>query len=92
MQFKISVYVSFLRVTYDQELIDSKVQSIIGNVQINDAKINETTCEVSGVSEDSIVCSECKVPMEDKSPIVVQPVPFQGEHSSVEFEQPSGVS
>ena len=40
-------YVIFLHITSDQELFDSKVQSIVGNVQISYAKINEFTCEVS---------------------------------------------
>ena len=71
-------YVSFLHVINDQDLFNSKVQSIIEYAQINDARINQTTCEVSGSSEVSIVCSEHKVPIEDKlpiqSPIVVQSV------------------
>ena len=36
-------YVGFLLVIYDQELFDSKVQSIIEYAQINDAEINQTT-------------------------------------------------
>ena len=55
---KYQFYVSFLHVIYDQDLFDSKVQSIVEYAQINDAKINQSTCEVSGVSEVSIVCSE----------------------------------
>ena len=42
---------------------------MIDNAQINDARINQTTCEVSGASEVSIVCSEHEVPMENKLPI-----------------------
>ena len=59
---------------------------------INDAKIHEPFCEVSGVSEISIACLGHKVPTKDKLPIVVQLVQFQGEQSSVELELPSGVS
>ena len=93
---KYQFYVSFLHVIYDQDLFDSKVQSIVEYSQINDAKINQSTCEVSGVSEVSIVCSEHEVPMEDElpiqTPIVVQSVQFEGEQLSVELEQPSDVS
>ena len=68
-----------------QDLFDSKVQSIVEYAQINDAKINQSTCEVSGVSEVSIVCSEHEVPMEDQLPIqnpmVVQSVQFEGSNS-----------
>ena len=87
---KSSVYVIFMHIISDQELFDSKVQSIVGNVQISYAKINEFTCEVSWVSEVSIVCSEHKISTDDKLPIVVQIAQFQGEQSSVELEQPSG--
>ena len=69
-----------------QDLFDSKVQSIVEYAQINDAKINQSTCEVSGVSEVSIVCSEQwehEEPMEDElsihTPIVVQSVQFEVE-------------
>ena len=76
-----------------QDLFDSKVQSIVEYAQINDPQINKTTCEVSGVSEVSIVCSEHEVPMEDNLPIqpsiVVQSVQFEGEQWSLELEQPS---
>ena len=93
---KYQFYVSFLHVIYDQDLFDSKVQSIVEYSQINDAKINQSTCEVSGVSEVSIVCSEHEVPMEDnlpiQTPIVVQSVQFEGEQLSMELEQPSNVS
>ena len=93
---KYQFYVSFLHVIYDQDLFDSKVQSIVEYSQINDAKINQSTCEVSGVSEVSIVCSEHEVPMEDNLPIqtptVVQSVQFEGEQLSMELEQPSNVS
>ena len=93
---KYQFYVSFLHVLHDQDLFDSKVQSIVEYSQINDAKINQSTCEVSGVSEVSIVCSEHEVPMEDElpiqTPIVVQSVQFEGEQWSLELEQPSVVS
>ena len=93
---KYQCYVTFLHVIYDQGLSNSKVQSIIEYAQINDPQINKTTCEVSGVSEVSIVCSEHEVPMENKlpiqTPIVVQSVPFEGEQLSLELEQPSDVS
>ena len=91
-------YVSFLHVIYDQDLFDSKVQSIVEYAQINNAQINETTCEVFGVSEVSIVCSEHEVSMEDElpiqTPIVVQSVQFEGEQffMPAELEQPSDVS
>ena len=43
---------------YDQELFEVKL--IVEYAQINDSdtKINQTTCEVSGFSEISFVCSE----------------------------------
>ena len=66
---KYELYVSFLHVIYDQDLFYSRVQSIVEYAQINDAKISQSTCEVSGVSGVSIVCSEHAVPMEDKMPI-----------------------
>ena len=88
-------YVGFLLVIYDQELFDSKVQSIIEYAQINDAEINQTTCEVSGVSEVSIVCSELtehEVPMEDKlpilTPIVVQSVHLRGSNCLWTYSSP----
>ena len=93
---KYQFYVSFLHVIYDQDLFDSKVQSIVEYAQIKDAKINQSTCEVSGVSEFSTVCSEHEVPMKDKlliqTPIVVQSIQFEGEQLSLELEQPSDVS
>ena len=87
---KYQCYVTFLHVIYDQDLFDSKVQSIVEYAQINDAQIDETTCEVSGVSEVSIVCSEHEVPMEKfqenempiQTPIVVQSIQFEGEQLS----------
>ena len=97
---KYQFYVSFLHVIYDQDLFDSKVQSIVEYSQINDAKINQSTSEVSGVSEVSIVCSEHEVPMEKfqanempiQTPIGVQSVQFEGEQLSLQLEQPSDVS
>ena len=93
---KYQFYISFLHVIYDQDLFDSKVHSIVEYSQINHVKINQSTCEVSGVSEVSIVCSEHEVPMEDElpiqTPIVVQSVQFEGEQLSLELEQPSDVS
>ena len=83
---KYQCYVSFLHVIYDQDLFHCKVQSMVEYAQINDAQINETTREVSGVSEVLIVCSKHEVPMEDKlpiqTPIVVQSVLFEGEQLS----------
>ena len=88
-----------LDVIYDQNLFDSKVQSIVEYAQINDANINQTTCEVSGVSEleVSFVRSEHEVPMEQEvpmqeempiqTPIVAQSVKFEGEQLSLELEQ-----
>ena len=93
---KYQFYVSFLHVIYDQDLFDSKVQSIVEYAQIKDAKINQSTCEVSGVSEFSTVCSEHEVPMKDElliqTPIVVQSIQLEGEQLSLELEQPSDVS
>ena len=47
-----------VNVMYDQELFEVKL--IVEYAQINDSdtKINQTTCEVSGFSEISFVCSE----------------------------------
>ena len=64
------------------------MQSIVGYTKINDAMINETTCEISGVSK--VPCHE--VSTEDKLPILMQPVWFQWEQLSIELEHPSGVS
>ena len=60
-----------MHIIYNQELFDSKAQSIVENAQINDAKVKESSCEVYEVS---IVCSEQEIPAEHKLTIVVQPV------------------
>ena len=61
-------------------MIRSSLTAKCSQSQRNDAKINQTTCEVSGVSEVSIVCSEHEVhsTYNDELPTVVQSVQFKG--------------
>ena len=59
------------------KLFDSKLQSIVKNVQINDAKINYSTCEFSGVWKFQLYVQSMRygqVPMDDNcsSPLVFQ--------------------